>query len=548
MTDGNGGRRPADDQAFVAVRHGARSWVVDLPRGEAPFAGPDEDAVVRIEGQARAQGLVRWDGDHVTLERTAKSPPIYVNGKRLAGRAILRPGDELSVGDARMVVGLASQPHQSGRRALTHQEFRERLAEELARAARRGRPTSLVMVHAASGDGGRVIEAALAAFRAGDVLATYAHDELELLFPDTSAIDAGAVVTRVLGDAFVAAGVAAAPLDADTPERLMRAARLALGAARASGATIAGPSTRSPADVGPFVAPIARDPATLAIVERLGALAVSDTPILLTGEASSGKGVFARILHDRSPRAEGPYVVLRCASLVDQDRIAAALGPRGGVPEGATCAVLGARGGTLVLDEVCELPPDPQERLLDLLDQLDGSGTRLVATTHLDLDGLARRGAFSEPLRALLRGAVVEIPPLRERPEDIVPLAEGFAQGAGAPAPVRLSPGALARLRSHPWPGNVLELRNAMERAVRLANGGEILAEHLPSDSLPMASGEGRLREHVDSIERDAIVKALADSNHNQTHAARRLGISRRALIYKMEKYGLKAPPGTARR
>lgn len=520
--------------------------MVDLPRGEAPFAGPD-DAVVQIDGQARTQGLVRWDGDHVTLERTAKSPPIYVNGKRLAGRAILRPGDELSVGDARMVVGLASQPHQSGRRALTHQEFRERLAEELARAARRGRPTTLVMVQARSGDGGKVIEAALAAFRAGDVVATYAHDEVELLFPDTFANDAKSVVARVFGGGFVAAGVAAAPHDADTPERLIRAGRLALGAAKKGDATsISGPPKRAEEVVA--LTPVARDPVTAALVERLEELAPGETPVLLTGEASCGKGVFARVLHDRSPRADHPYVVLRCSSLVDQDRIQAALGPRGGVPEGASCAVLEARGGTLLLDEVCELPPDPQERLLDLLDELDGSGTRVVATTHQSLEGLTKRGAFSEPLLALLRGESVEIPPLRDRPEDIVPLAESFALGVGASDPVKLTPGALARLRSHPWPGNILELRNAMERAVRLASGGEILAEHLPSDSLPMASGEGRLREHVDSIERDAIVKALADSNHNQTHAARRLGVSRRALIYKMEKYGLKPPPGSSRR
>ena len=84
-------------------------------------------------------------------------------------------------------------------------------------------------------------------------------------------------------------------------------------------------------------------------------------------------------------------------------------------------------------------------------------------------------------------------------------------------------------------------------RALKLAGGGEILAEHLPSDNLPVATGEGRLREHVDSVERDAIVKALAEANHNQTHAARRLGLSRRALIYKMEKYGLKPPPGSIR-
>jgi DNA-binding NtrC family response regulator len=177
----------------------------------------------------------------------------------------------------------------------------------------------------------------------------------------------------------------------------------------------------------------------------------------------------------------------------------------------------------------------------------DGDDLRVLATTHRALAGLVERGAFDQGLYERLAGAVIEVPPLRQRPEDIIPLAERFGEEAGAKRPVRMSPGALARVRSYPWPGNVLELRNAMERAVRLAGSGEILAEHLPSD-VPIGTGEGRLREHVDSVERDAIVKALADANHNQTHAARRLGISRRALIYKMEKYGLKPPPGASRR
>ena len=545
-TDGDSILPNGSGQAFVAVRFEERSWVADLAIGEADFVGPSDTAVVTIEGLARPQGRLRWDGETVTLERTAKNPPIHVNGKRLQSRAILRPGDELSVGDARMVVGFASQASSSGRRALTHQEFRERLGEELARAMRRGRPTALVMVQAKSGEGGRVLEAALTHFRAGDVVATYAHDELEVLFPDTVGEQAKAVVTRVLaGAGAVWAGLAISPHHADTPERLIRSARLALArAASEKKGFVATPPDRGET---PSFEPMARDRASQAVVERLEALANEDTTVLLTGEASSGKGVFARILHDRSSRREGPYVVLRCASLVDLDRISAALGPRGGLPEGATCEVLGAKGGTLLLDEVCELLPDPQERLLDLLDSLEGS-VRLVATTHIDLASLAERGAFSEALLAALDGVDVEIPALRDRPDDIVALAESFAILAGASPPVSMSPGALARLRSHPWPGNVLELRNAIERAVRLANYGEIMAEHLPTDSLPVASGEGRLREHVDSIERDAIVKALADSNHNQTHAARRLGISRRALIYKMEKYGLKAPPGSARK
>lgn len=543
-----GNLNPSESQAFLATRHEARSWVVDIGIGESPLVGPAEDAIVSIAGLARPQGLVRWDGVHASLERTAKAPPIFLNGKRLQGRAMLRPGDELSVGDARMVFGLASKPNATGRRAFTHHEFSERLAEELARAARRGRPTAVVMVQARSGDGARVLEAALEHFRAGDVVAAYAHDEVEFLLPDTSFEQAAAVVGRVLkasGSPGALAGIAVAPYDADTRERLIYAARRALSRADVEKASVSPAPDRSER-VGPSE-PAVADATSRAVVERLRALATTDRTVLLTGEASCGKGVFARLLHDHGARSEGPFVVLRCAQLVEPAHIEAALGPKGGLSEGATCEALTARGGTLLLDEVCELAPDPQHRLLDVLDALDGQA-RLVATTHLDLTTIAHRGAFSEALLEALRGETVEIPSLRQRPDDIVPLANAFAEEAGASAPVKFSPGALARLRSHPWPGNVLELRNAMERAVRLANDGEIMAEHLPSDSLPVQSGDGRLREHVDSIERDAIVKALAENNHNQTHAARRLGISRRALIYKMEKYGLKPPPSSARK
>ena len=165
-----------------------------------------------------------------------------------------------------------------------------------------------------------------------------------------------------------------------------------------------------------------------------------------------------------------------------------------------------------------------------------------------DLRGEVNQGRFRADLFFRLSVVRITLPPLRQRPDDIVPLATRFAEDVGASAPVRFSTGALARLRSYPWPANVLELRNAIERAVQLASGGEILAEHLPAESLVVVAADGRLREHVDSVERDAIVKALAESNHNQTHAAKRLGLSRRALIYKMEKYGLKQPPGTQRR
>jgi sigma-54-dependent transcriptional regulator len=206
-----------------------------------------------------------------------------------------------------------------------------------------------------------------------------------------------------------------------------------------------------------------------------------------------------------------------------------------------------ARGGTLLLDELGDLPREAQAAMRKaLLARRDAF--RVIGTTQRAVAGLVARGAFDAELLALFSGQPAELPPLRARTADILPLATRFALEAGSPTPVRWSPGAVARLRSYPWPGNVLELKNAMHRAVRLAGNGELLGEHLPNEPMPIASNRGRLREHVDGMERDAIIKTLADCNHNQTHAAKALGISRRALIYKMEKFGLKPPPHSGRR
>ncbi len=537
-TKANGGFGALDPRAFVAVRFGEESWVVDLPAHERVVVGREDAAGVRIDATPLAprHATLLWDGSRLTLRDEGSDAGTFLNGKRLEGSAELKPGDEIALGPAQLVVGVAMPPAAGGRRALTHHEFRERLWEEMARASRGGRPTALIMVQARSGEGGRIAATALDSFRAGDVVGTYAHDELEFLLPDTPAETARAVLERILahsGAQNAIAGLAVAPTDGDNPERLLRAARSALLKAVAEKKGLETPPPKPPS----FAEPEVHDPATKELLAELDRVAKTPGPVLLTGELSSGKGVFARVLHAKSDRANGPFVVVSCS--------AASVDPAG-LGAGETSITMKAKGGTLVLDEIADLSLDKQSLLVDLL-RAAGESLRIVATTHRALGGLVERGAFSSDLYQLLDGTMVDIPPLRMRPEDILPMAVRFAEENGAHSPVPMSPGALARLRSYPWPGNVLELRNAMERAVRLANGGEILAEHLPAETLPVG-GEGRLREHVDSVERDAIVKALADSNHNQTHAAKRLGISRRALIYKMEKYGLKPPPGTIRR
>jgi len=528
---------PPERRAFLAIGHGSRRWVEDLPAGRRFLVGADPGSDLPVPELPGSASLV-FDGEHVVLE---PSGAVFVNGKRHEGVAALRLGDEITAGAVQVVVGISMGPDATSRRVVTHEEFRERVWEEVARAARSQRPTSLAMVQTRPGAGRSLAARALATFRAGDVVGTYAGDEVELLLPDTPKEAARLVVDRLVERTEagpVVVGVALFPDDGDGPERLLRAAREALARAAGDGETGSG-------DPGGPVLPEVSSPVTRELVAHLEKVARVPGPVLLTGEASVGKSVFARLLHEHD-RPEGPFRRVLCSTW----------GRRRGHGGGAdrllsdARALDAVRGGTLVLDEVTELEPPAQRALEAALAASPEGAVRVVATAHRDLGALVTRGAFDPDLAERLgSGSVVRIPALRERPEDILPLAERFAREAAGPeSPVSLSLGAIARLRSYPWFGNVLELRNAMERAVRVAHGGEILAEHLPSEVLPASSSEGKLREHVDGVERDAIVRALADANHNQTHAARRLGLSRRALIYKMEKYGLKAPPGSGRR
>ena len=527
-----------DQRAFVVVRSKGETWVSDVPANGDPYrVGSDGgcELVLSDAGVAPTQCTLWWNG--TTMKFRSEADGTFLAGKRFEGDAELKPGDELAFGGAQLVVGVAAPLTAGGRRSLTHHEFRERLYEETARAARGGRPTALVMIAGKTGEGGRIANTALDSFRAGDVVGTYASDELEFLLPDTDGETAATVVSRILASAQIeaAVGLAVAPAHGETPERLIRAAREALTDAQRSGNTIAEPPPRTRG--GDVL--VAIDATTSSIVSELEDAAADRAPVLLIGEKSAGKSVFARLLHERSDQKEGPFVTVHCASLTP--------GAVSGI-FGASGAASAAKDGTLFLDEVGELSVEGQQAVVRWFDE-DSPKPRVVATTHRALAGLVERGAFDTQLHELLTTHVIEIPPLRNRADDILPLAERFAVDYGASQPVKFSPGAIARLRSYPWPGNILELRNAMERAVRLARESEILAEHLPSEPMPIEGGAGRLREHVDSVERDAIIKALADSNNNQTHAAKRLGISRRALIYKMEKYGLKRPPkGAAKR
>jgi two-component system response regulator AtoC len=221
-----------------------------------------------------------------------------------------------------------------------------------------------------------------------------------------------------------------------------------------------------------------------------------------------------------------------------------------------------ADGGTLFLDEIGDMPLSLQAKLLRVLERkvitrVGGTtevatDARLIAATHRDLDADVRAGRFRQDLLFRIGGFTIVVPPLRDRPTEIMPLAEHFARTAaaeqGRPTP-HFTEDAREQMTAYAWPGNVRELRNAIERALVLASD-VITSADLPERMHDVArqvrpiSRSSDVRGHLAEVERAAIVAALEADGNNQTRAARRLGLSRRALIYKMEKYGLKAPPG----
>jgi two-component system, NtrC family, response regulator AtoC len=533
----DGKRLTGELRAFVATMLGGHSWVVDLLPGYELVIGSGSDADIRVDVRdvAPRHATMSWSGEQVSLQEIGEE--VFVNGEPVTGTVRINPGDEIEIGPATLVVNITVAPVNKGRRSLTHQEFSERLAEELSRADRSSRTTCVVMLKSKSGDGARLADAALSTFRAGDIVGTYAHDEIEFLLPDTPPKIARAVIERLLetaGAEGAHVGLAVGPGDGDDADVLMRAARDALATSIKTGELIARTGV---AENDRLEGAAVHTETTRTLLREIEDAALRDEPVLLVGEPNTGKRNYARILHEKGPRASGPCVVIACAGLVDHESLTRAFGDDKSVQ---SCTAEKAAGGTLVLDDVGDLPLQGQRRLLKLFAQ-GSEDYGIVATTHRDLAALAQVGAFMQELYDKLSARIIEVAALRMRAESIVPLAKNFAEQYKPNKPIKLSAGAIEKMRMYTWPGNVLELRNAMERAVALADGGEILAEHLPGDATD--TGEGRLREHVGSVERDAIIKALADNNYNQTHAAKLLGISRRALIYKMEKYGLKPPP-----
>jgi two-component system response regulator PilR (NtrC family) len=292
-------------------------------------------------------------------------------------------------------------------------------------------------------------------------------------------------------------------------------------------------------------------------------LARTQAPIHISGESGSGKELAARLVHVQGPRSDGPFIPVNCGAIPENLMESEFFGYRKGAFTGAAADREGffqaADGGTLFLDEVADLPLPMQVKLLRAIQEKkvrrvgstseESADVRIISATHRSLADEVQSGKFRQDLYYRLNVIELRMPALREMREDIPLLAEamlGRQSAATDGKPPRLSAAALARLQEYEFPGNVRELENVLERALALTAGGEIQAEDLqlaPTRVTPEPAQEEisglPLQERLDTVERKAILDALEQTRYNRTAAAKLLGITFRALRYRMERLGI---------
>jgi DNA-binding NtrC family response regulator len=314
---------------------------------------------------------------------------------------------------------------------------------------------------------------------------------------------------------------------------------------------------------------LVQTPSLLPLVERIALASIHDVTVLLTGETGTGKTYLARLLHDCSPRSQQPFLTVPCGAIPANLVESAFFGHVKGAFTGATERKVGkfeaAGDGTILLDEIDTLPMEQQASLLRVIEtgEFEAVGSnetrqctaRIIVASNWDLEEAVRQSRFRQDLYYRLNVMSFHLPPLRERVQDIAPLARGITARFNTRFKKDLfdiSRRALDLLESHPWPGNIRQMENCLQQAVLLSSGAELLFEHLPQQfrehqpvarpPAPTVSPDSLLHNR-EALERSVIQRALANNGYSRSRAAAALGISRVTLYKKMKKYGLMEMP-----
>ncbi|HEX4456191.1 MAG TPA: sigma 54-interacting transcriptional regulator [Kofleriaceae bacterium] len=554
--------KPIGPHAFLVVHiEGEGSRVVELPDGVDVTFGRSRGATVHVESEkvSRLHARIRRAGEHLEVEDLGSRNGTRVNADKISAARQLASGDEVVIGPILAIVNITTGLGRPSAVAEATQG-EARLAAEVDRATRYHRPLTVGLLRVASDP---AIEAIARSLRTMDLLAEDAGDDYLVLLPELGRTDGQAAIDRMLDFARATGVIASAatvvcPEDGTAVETLIGKLRAALRTGMRSPAATTTATTTG--------GPVVLDTAMRRVYSLVDRIADSPMTVLILGETGVGKELVAEAIHQRSTRRDQALIKLNCAALPESLLESELFGYERGAFTGAERRKVGffeaANGGTLFLDEIGEMPLALQAKLLRVLERkvitrVGGTAevatdARLIAATHRDLDAEVRAGRFRQDLMFRIGGFTLAVPPLRDRADEIMPLAEHFARTTAAEqgrATPRITDGARDALVAYGWPGNVRELRNAIERALVLCGDAIELAD-LPEKLRdagqrvrPVAPAAADMRGHLAEVERAAIVAALEAEAQNQTRAARRLGLSRRALIYKMEKYGLKEPP-----
>ena len=547
-------------------RDGAQT--AQLEKGRMIVVGRTAPSDVEIPdpGLSRQHARFVWDDHGIWVEDLNSTNGTKKNGEPIQ-RAKVMPGDEIAIGPVRVSVHIISSMDAELRGFDGHDRFVAALADEITRARTFERPLALLMVQAPRGDDGHVSRWASRlrmALRPVDRVGVFGPAAVLVSVPEAAPEAVRTLIAALSGgDPPLSCSAVTYPGDGGTADELIAALQVAK---RDRGAA------HEPAEASAVVIKNAAMKQVMATVKRL---AQSTIGVLIHGETGTGKEVIARAIHEGGPRKKQPLRCINCAAIPGTLIESVLFGHEQGAFTSADKSARGifeqANGGTVLLDEIGELAGPAQAALLRVLEtkkvmrvggdrELDVD-VRVIAATHRDLEAMVEAGRFRQDLLFRLNTMTLRIPPLRERVDEIRPLAERFLKEARrqAGSEVRsIDPPALAALESYPWPGNVRELRNVIERAVVLAEGKAITLadltervrgghrtappEHEPGPASSPGDGEasGDYRDHVRKFEIELILRALRKHNGNQTEAARSLNLPLRTFVHKIQTYGIK--------
>ncbi len=567
--------RASEEGVCLLVMSESGVFTFPLPAsGEIRIGRSERCGIVVGDPQlSREHACIRIDGERYEIVDLGSSNGTRIGNHQLTAHqpVDLEPGELIALGTTAIVLQAARRAPQE-RHVLSHPRFESRLQRACDRGKEgMGGPFAVIRLRFTTSEGARRLHDVLSRVLVDPpVVASYALNEYELLASYCADWDGAdelgrRIVTELAAEgARAQVGIACYPRDGRTPDALL---------ARCGERLHPAEGRRDETSSVSYCGALDR---LRPMVERFAA---GDIPVLVLGETGVGKEVLARMLHALSPRASKALVCLNCAALPEALLESELFGHERGAYTGAVQTKPGilesAKGGTVLLDEVAEMPLNVQAKLLRVIDQREvlrlgttaprAIDVRFVAATNRDLEAEVARGAFRADLYYRLNAAQIVIPPLRQRRDEIAPLARTFVsmacRRAGRAGEPRLSPEALSLLLEYPWPGNVRELRNVIERAVLLAPEDVILPDHLPSEKLVPtagATGGGAERRRIsmlrprialpgldpdeptltDDPEKARILRVLEECDFNQTRAAGCLGVSRRTLVSRLASYG----------